>query len=176
MRADGAIGAARPISMIANRIEAEPAGPIRAGGTANNSGRGVRLAGRLSLVLFTAAAIAGVSPFASFGRAQNSSAAGLQADRQQELARVSQAAKDVDVGTFYMHKGDYGAAISRLKEAVQIDPNYAKARLLLAESYQKQGDRTHALETYQEYLKAFPNSRDDKKIRKKIADLQRKRD
>ncbi len=89
---------------------------------------------------------------------------------------MSQAAKDVDVGTFYMHKGDYGAAISRLKEAVQIDPNYGKARLLLAESYEKQGDHTHALETYREYLKVFPHARDDQKVRKKIAEIERKRE
>jgi Tfp pilus assembly protein PilF len=115
-------------------------------------------------------------PLASFARRQNSSAAGLQAERQQELAQDSKAAKDVDVGAFYMHKGDYGAAISRLKEAVQLDPRYPKARLLLAESYEKQGDRTHALEAYRAYLKEFPDARDDKKIRKKIEDLSHRRD
>ncbi len=100
----------------------------------------------------------------------------MQAERQQELARDAKASKDVDVGTFYMHKGDYGAAVSRLEEAVQLNPKDAKAQLLLAESYDKQGDRTHALETYQAYLKQFPDARDDKKIRKKVEELSRGRD
>ncbi|MDE3169882.1 MAG: tetratricopeptide repeat protein [Acidobacteriota bacterium] len=112
----------------------------------------------------------------SFAGRQNSAAAGMQADRQEELARELKAAKDVDVGTFYMHKGDYGAAISRFQDAVQLDPREPKARLLLAESYEKQGDRTHALETCQEYLKAFPNSKDEKTVRKKVAKLARKRE
>lgn len=82
----------------------------------------------------------------------------------------------MEVGTFYMHKGDYGAAISRFEDAVQLDRKEPKARLLLAEAYEKQGDRTHALDTYRDYLKTFPNSKDDKKVRKKIAELERKRD
>lgn len=100
----------------------------------------------------------------------------MQAERQQELAQDAKADKDVDVGTFYMHKGDYGAAIPRLEEAVQLDPRYPKARLLLAEAYEKQGDRTSALQTYQGYLKAFPDARDEKKIRKKIEELSHRRD
>lgn len=127
-------------------------------------------------MILLAAGIAMCIPSASFARRQNASAAGMQAERQQELALDAKAAQDVDVGTFYMHKGDYGAAISRLEEAVQLDPRYPKARLLLAECYEKQGDKTHALETYQAYVKEFPDARDDKKIRKKIEELSRKRD
>jgi Tfp pilus assembly protein PilF len=100
----------------------------------------------------------------------------MQSERQQELAQAAKADKDVDVGEFYMHKGDYGAAIPRLEEAVQFDPRYPKARLLLAESYEKQGDHSHALQTYQDYLKAFPDARDEKKIRKKIEELSHRRD
>jgi Tfp pilus assembly protein PilF len=127
-------------------------------------------------MMVVGAVVAVCIPTASLARRQNASAAGMQADRQQELAQDAKADKDVDVGTFYMHKGDYGAAISRLEEAVQLDPRYPKARLLLAESYEKQGDRTRALETYEGYVKAFPDAHDEKKIRKKIDELSRRRD
>ena len=150
--------------MIPNRVEAEPVTHRRAVG-------GLRLR-----LIFIALGIAISVPSASLARPQNASAAGMQAERQQELAADAKAAKDVDVGSFYLHKGDYGAAISRLKEAVQLDPRYPKARLLLAESYAKQGDRTHALETYQAYLKEFPDARDEKKIQKKVEELSRRRD
>lgn len=122
-----------------------------------------------------AAAMALCVTTTAFGKRQDSSAA-AQAQQKLALVRASRAAQDVDVGSFYMHKGDYGAAISRLEEAVQIDPRDPKARLLLAESYDKQGDRSDALKTYQNYLTAFPNARDAKKIRKKIAELSRERD
>jgi tetratricopeptide (TPR) repeat protein len=170
-----AICATVPTSMIPNRVDAEPPRDGNAVAPPASSSIKQTSVWRIWLILL-AAGIAVCIPSASFARRQNASAAGMQADRQQELARSSQAAKDVDVGTFYMHKGDYGAAISRFKEAVQLDPRYPKARLLLAESYEKQGDRTHALQTYRAYLKAFPDARDDKKIQKKIVDLSRKRD
>lgn len=107
-------------------------------------------------------------------RQESSSASRVPAEQQIALVNASKAAQDVDVGTFYIHKGDYGAAISRFEEAVQLNPKDAKARLLLAESYDKQGDRTHAIKTYRDYLTEFPNASDQKKIEKKIAELTRK--
>jgi cytochrome c-type biogenesis protein CcmH/NrfG len=124
----------------------------------------------------TAALTAGLFlPCAACGGQQSSSPAS-QAEQQERQVDASRAAKDVDVGTFYMHKGDYGAAISRLEEAVQLDPQDGKARLLLAESYEKQHNWSEALKTYRKYLRDFPNARDDKKIRKKIQELSRRRD
>jgi len=87
---------------------------------------------------------------------------------------MRKAKEDVNVGTFYMHKGDYGAAISRLKEAVGLDPRNVEARLRLAESYEKQQNWSAALKTYQDYLRDFPKARDEKKIHKKIEELSRK--
>jgi len=89
---------------------------------------------------------------------------------------MRKAKEDVSVGTFYMHKGDYGAAISRLKEAERLDPENVKARLRLAESYEKQQNWSAAMKTYQNYLRDFPNARDNKKIHKKIKELSRKSD
>jgi tetratricopeptide (TPR) repeat protein len=81
------------------------------------------------------------------------------------------AEQDVDVGEFYMHKGDVDAAIPRFEDAIQLRPNYAKPRLLLAEAYEKKGDKFNAVKYYKEYIKVFPGAPDAKKIQKKIEKL-----
>jgi cytochrome c-type biogenesis protein CcmH/NrfG len=81
------------------------------------------------------------------------------------------AEKDVDVGSYYMRKGDVNAAIPRFQEAVELKPHFAKARLLLGEAYEKAHDKDSAAKTYQDYLKEFPNAPDAKKIQKKIEKL-----
>jgi tetratricopeptide (TPR) repeat protein len=116
------------------------------------------------------------SSSSSSATSSSSSSEGETTHQQEKIADMRKAKEDVNVGTFYMHKGDYGAAISRLKEAVQLDPENVPARLRLAESYDKQQNWSAALKTYQDYLRDFPNARDDKKIRNKIKELSRKSD
>ena len=84
------------------------------------------------------------------------------------------AAQDVDVGKFYMDKGDYDAAITRFEDAIRLQGNFAKPRALIAEAYEKKGDKEEAVHYYQEYLKVLPNAADAKKVQKKIAQLQSK--
>lgn len=84
------------------------------------------------------------------------------------------AEKDIEVGTFYMHKGDLDAAIPRFEEAASLRPNSGKPRLLLAELYEKKKDPNSALKYYREYLKVYPNAPDAKKIQKKIEKLEGK--
>ncbi|HEV3481630.1 MAG TPA: tetratricopeptide repeat protein [Candidatus Acidoferrales bacterium] len=81
------------------------------------------------------------------------------------------AEKDIEVGTFYMHKGDTDAAIPRFQDAIHKQPKLGKPRILLAEAYEKKGDNLSAAKCYQEYLRAFPNAPDKKKIEKKIEKL-----
>jgi tetratricopeptide (TPR) repeat protein len=81
------------------------------------------------------------------------------------------AEQDIEVGTFYMHKGDTDAAISRFEDAIKLRANFAKPRLLLAEAYEKKGDKTEAVHYYQEYLRVLPNAPDAKRIQKKIEKL-----
>jgi Tfp pilus assembly protein PilF len=92
---------------------------------------------------------------------------------QQENGANNQASaeKDIEVGTFYMHKGDTDAAIPRFQDAVRKQPNLGKPRILLAEAYEKKGDNVNAAKSYQEYLRAFPHAPDKKKIEKKIEKL-----
>jgi tetratricopeptide (TPR) repeat protein len=82
------------------------------------------------------------------------------------------AEKDIEVGTFYMHKGDVDAAIPRFEDAAKLRPEYGKPRLLLAEAYEKKHDSSAALKYYKEYLKVYPHAPDAKKIEKKIEKLE----
>jgi TolA-binding protein len=84
----------------------------------------------------------------------------------------STAAEDMNVGLFYMHKGDQDAAIPRFEDAVRKQPKLVKARFLLAEAYEKKGDKRAAAKCYEEYLQAFPSAQDGKKIQKKIDKLR----
>jgi len=81
------------------------------------------------------------------------------------------AQQDIDVGIFYMHKGDIDAAVPRFEEAIRLQPNLAKPRLLLAEAYERKGDKPDAVKCYREYLQAFPKAPDAKKIERKIEKL-----
>jgi len=84
------------------------------------------------------------------------------------------AQQDVDVGMFYLHKGDVDAAITRFEDAIRLRANFAKPRLLLAEAYEKKGDPSEALRYYKEYLQVLPNAPDAKKIHEKIEKLSKK--
>jgi tetratricopeptide (TPR) repeat protein len=81
------------------------------------------------------------------------------------------AQQDVDVGEFYLHKGDLDAAITRFEDAVKLRANFAKPRLLLAETYEKKGDKEEALRYYKEYLQVLPGAPDAKKVKEKIEKL-----
>lgn len=93
--------------------------------------------------------------------------------QQQENAAIPPASveEDIQVGTFYMHKGDTDAAIPRFQDAIRQQPRLGKPRILLAEAYEKKGDKPNAAKSYKEYLQVFPNAADKKKIEKKIEKL-----
>ncbi len=82
--------------------------------------------------------------------------------------------KDVEVGLFYMHKGDVDAAIPRFEDAIRLRDNYAEPRLLLGEAYEKKHDKANAVKYYKEYLKVYPTAPDAKKIQEKIDKLSGK--
>ena len=81
------------------------------------------------------------------------------------------AEQDVEVGTYYMHKGDADAAISRFEDAIQLKADYAKPRMLLAQIYEKKGDKTSAVKYYKQYLQVYPHAPDAKKVQAKIEKL-----
>ncbi len=83
------------------------------------------------------------------------------------------AEQDIEVGMFYMHKGDVDAAIDRFLDAIQQRPNFAKPRLLLGKAYEKKHDNESAVKYYKEYLQVLPGAPDAKDVRKKIEKLSK---
>lgn len=79
-----------------------------------------------------------------------------------------QAAKELQVGKFYLKKGNYRAAGMRFEEATRWDANLAEAYLLLGEVREKQKDMRGAREAYAKYLELSPDAKNARNIRKKL--------
>ncbi len=84
------------------------------------------------------------------------------------------AEKSIEIGTFYMKKGNYDAAIDRFMEATHYQPTLARPWKLLGEAYEKKQDNGNAIESYKMYLKILPRAEDAAKVRKRIATLEEK--
>jgi tetratricopeptide (TPR) repeat protein len=81
------------------------------------------------------------------------------------------AEKDLEVGQFYMKKGDVDAAIDRFQDATIAKPGYAIPFRYLGEAQEKKGLRKQAIKSYQRYLDLYPHAEDGDKMRKKIEKL-----
>jgi tetratricopeptide (TPR) repeat protein len=81
------------------------------------------------------------------------------------------AEKDIEVGQYYMRKGDVDAAIDRFQDATTAKPGYALPFRYLGEAQEKKGWKKQAIKSYQRYLDLFPHAEDGEKIRKKIEKL-----
>ncbi|MGB2620862.1 MAG: tetratricopeptide repeat protein [Candidatus Acidiferrum sp.] len=81
------------------------------------------------------------------------------------------AEKDMQVGIYYMHKGDLDAAIDRFQDAALAKPGYALPFLRLGEAQEKKGLKRQAVKSYQRYLDLYPQAGDKDKIQKKIDKL-----
>lgn len=123
--------------------------------------RRVLLILRVSLVLL---------PMQGFAQQQSSK---QEAPQQTATYDAYHAQKAVDVGLFYMKKGDLDAAIDRFQDAIRYKSNFARPRLLLGEAYEKKGDKAEALKYYKEYLDILPNGPDAKKVRSRVEKLSR---
>ena len=80
----------------------------------------------------------------------------------------------LDVGTFYLNKGNYDAAIDRFLEASNYQPSLAMPWKMLGEAYEKKHDYAKAAESYNKYLRIQPHAADAAKIRKLISELEEK--
>jgi tetratricopeptide (TPR) repeat protein len=81
------------------------------------------------------------------------------------------AEKDLEVGQYYMRKGDVDAAIDRFQDATLAKPGYAVPFRFLGEAQEKKGLKKPAIKSYQRYLELYPRAEDADKIRKKIEKL-----
>src|SRR5258705_12917504 len=82
------------------------------------------------------------------------------------------AEKDLEVGQYYMKKGDLDAAIDRFQDATTAKPGYAIPFRYLGEAQEKKGLRKQAIASYSRYLDLYPHAEDGDKIRKKIDKLR----
>lgn len=83
------------------------------------------------------------------------------------------AEKNLEVGEFYVKKGNYDAAIERLLESIRYKSNFAKPHRLLGLAYEKKGELADAIHYYTKYLEILPSAEDATKIRKHIEKLKR---
>src|SRR5947208_9672694 len=81
------------------------------------------------------------------------------------------AEKDLEVGQYYMKKGDLDAAIDRFQDATVAKPGYAVPFRFLGEAQEKKGLRKQAIKSYQRYLDLYPHAEDGDKVRKKLEKL-----
>jgi tetratricopeptide (TPR) repeat protein len=81
------------------------------------------------------------------------------------------AEKDMQVGQYYMHKGDLDAAIDRFEDATTAKPGYALPFRLLGEAQEKKGLKRQAIKSYTRYLDLYPKAEDKDKVQKKIDKL-----
>jgi tetratricopeptide (TPR) repeat protein len=86
------------------------------------------------------------------------------------------AEKDLEVGQYYMKKGDLDAAIDRFQDATAAKPGYAIPFRYLGEAQEKKGLKKQAVKSYQRYLDLYPHAEDGDKVRKKIEKLHREID
>ena len=81
------------------------------------------------------------------------------------------AEKDLEVGQYYMRKGDADAAIDRFLDATLAKPGYAIPFRFLGEAQEKKGLKKQAIKSYQRYLDLYPHAEDREKIQKRIDKL-----
>jgi tetratricopeptide (TPR) repeat protein len=81
------------------------------------------------------------------------------------------AEKDLEVGQYYMRKGDVDAAIDRFQDAILAKPGYAIPFRYLGDAQEKKGLKKQAIKSFQRYLDLYPHAEDGDKIRKKIDKL-----
>lgn len=81
------------------------------------------------------------------------------------------AQRNLEVGQYYLKKGNYDAAIDRLKEALKYKSNYALPHRLLGEAYEKKGRAEEAVRHYKRYLEILPAAEDAAQVAKRIEKL-----
>ena len=80
--------------------------------------------------------------------------------------------RDVSVGDYYFHKGDFKAASARFREATQYDESNAQAWLRLGEADEKRGLTKSARAAYEKYLQIAPDSKAAADVKKRLERLK----
>jgi tetratricopeptide (TPR) repeat protein len=102
-----------------------------------------------------------------------------KSDSEKDLAALPAmdrlaAVKDIEIGTYYLNKGNVDAAIDRLHDAAVSYPTYAEPWRLMGIAYEKKGQLGEAIKADQEYLRLYPHAQIRKKLEAHIENLQKK--
>lgn len=81
------------------------------------------------------------------------------------------ALNDIEVGKYYMNKGDVDAAIDRFNDAITYKPGWGLPFRYLGEAQEKKSLKKQAVKSYTRYLDLTPHAEDGAKVRKKIDKL-----
>jgi len=107
---------------------------------------------------------------------QDATAPPISVDRVKPIVysfNPTKAAKELEVGNYYMKKSNWAAATLRFEEALKWNPKYSAACLRLGEARENKGELSKAVEAYRKYLELDPNSKKRKDVEKSIGRLQR---
>jgi tetratricopeptide (TPR) repeat protein len=133
------------------------------------------------IATFLAVTIAGSAPALLFAQSSSSKTnpkpkpntdTATQNAPDQPMWDPLRAEKDLEVGQYYMRKGDVDAAIDRFQDAALAKPGYAIPFRFLGEAQEKKGLKRDALKSYTRYLELYPRAEDKQKIEKKIEKLR----
>ena len=128
----------------------------------------------LSAGRMCAAARQGASPQDSSSKQQKKNSDATSATKNasdQPMWDPLRAEKDIEVGKFYMAKGDVDAAIDRFNDAIVAKPGFEIPFRYLGESQEKKGLKRQAIKSYTRYLDLLPHADDRNKIQKRIDKL-----
>jgi tetratricopeptide (TPR) repeat protein len=84
-----------------------------------------------------------------------------------------QAEKEMRVGNFYFHKGDFRAAALRFIEATKWNPTAPEPYLRLGEAQEKQRSWKAAREAYEKFLELAADDKRAPEVRKKMEKLSK---
>lgn len=135
--------------------------------------RGERYGLALALTAMCSLGTAGVLATAAGGDGASAQEPATGAPQETEFNPLK-AEKNLEVGKYYLKKGNWDAAIDRLKDSIRYKSNFAEPHRLLGEAYEKKGNLKEAVAFYEKYLKILPGAEDADKVRKRVEKLTEK--
>ena len=81
--------------------------------------------------------------------------------------------KNIKIGDFYYKRKNYAAAIARYLEAVEYQPDSARAYDALARAYEKNEEPAKAIEAYKQFLDKNPGSPQLPEVREKLIKIEK---
>ncbi len=79
-----------------------------------------------------------------------------------------EAERSIKVGTFYMHKGKYRAALQRFELAAKYNPRSPDAFYMVGEAEEKLNNKDEAKVAFEKVVKLAPNTKLAEEAQKKI--------